>query len=118
MGHVRSGDRPGPCSTHFHDWNCTIVSWRWDTRAASYSTRSDQSALTPFSPTVPDSRRYFRGHFRVCVMSVFVLSFSAVPRREKEGERTGRLDRWNGIRVSVIYRETRDSDGIKCGANR
>lgn len=73
-------------STHFHDWNCTIVSWRWDTRAASYSTRSDQSALTPFSRTVPDSRGYFRGHFRVCVMSVspfLFLLFHGGREREK-----------------------------------
>lgn len=73
-------------STHFHDWNCTIISWRWDTRAASYSTRSDQSALTPFSRTVPDSRGYFRGHFRVCVMSVspfLFLLFHGGREREK-----------------------------------
>lgn len=117
VGHVRSGDRPGPC-THFHDWNCTIVSWRWDTRAASYSTRSDQSALTPFPELCPILVAILEATFVSALRPFPPLSFSAIP-RQKEGERIGRLDRWNGIRVSVIYREakTHDSDGIKCGAS-
>lgn len=80
--HVRGGDRPGRCAPHISTIGIAR-SFPGDgihERRVIQLVRINRLALR----TVPDSRGYFRGHFRVCVMSAFSFLFLLFHGRREE----------------------------------
>lgn len=114
--HVRGGDRPGRCAPHISTIGIARSFPGDGIHGSGELFNSFGSIGSPFE-LCPILVAILEATFVSALCPLFPFFFCYSTDGEKKRERIGRLDRRNGIRVSVIYRETETRDsGVELSA--